>query len=198
MKEKMAAAERTTTAEALLGMLSLRPMSGYEIRQAIGESIGNFWSESYGQIYPTLKRLMVEGLAEVAPERGKERRAGKGNRTVYRLTGAGRRRLRAWLKTPSVEQVPRSEMLLKIFFAGQVSPRIVREQVEAFRERKAGELERYAGISRWIEQAHATHPDRLYWEMTLAYGCAESEAAVRWSDATLSKLERLEGERDAR
>ncbi len=185
---------RTTTAEALLGMLSLRPMSGYEIRQTIEASIGNFWRESYGQIYPTLRRLVVEGLAEVVPERG----TGKGNRTVYRLTGAGRRRLRAWLKTPSVEQVPRSEMLLKIFFAGQVSPGIVREQVEAFQRRHAGEMERYAGVARWLEQVHANHPDRPYWEMTLAFGCAESEAYVRWSDGVLGRLKTMEGKRDAR
>jgi DNA-binding PadR family transcriptional regulator len=38
-------------------MLSLRPMSGYDIRKTVQESIRFFWSESYGQIYPALKRL---------------------------------------------------------------------------------------------------------------------------------------------
>ena len=185
---------RTTTAEALLGMLSLRPMSGYEIRQTIEQSIGNFWRESYGQIYPTLKRLVREGLAEVVPERGK----GRGSRTVYRLTADGRKRLRAWLKTPSAEQVPRNEMLLKVFFAGQISPGVARVQVEAFRERHVGELERYGEIARRMKEMHAGHPDRPYWEMTLAFGCAENEAFVRWSDRTLERLRRMEGESDAR
>ena len=183
-------------------MLSLRPMSGYEIRQAIAQSIGNFWSESYGQIYPTLKRLVAEGLVEETAG-GRKARQGRAQ-TVYRLTAGGRRRLRAWLKTPSAEQVPRNEMLLKIFFARQGRPGIVRQQVEAYRRRHEELLERYAGIQRWMEEARAGHPDRPYWEMTLAYGCAESEAYLRWSEAMLRRVQDLEGlegskeERDAR
>ena len=79
--------ERTTTAEALLGMLSLGPMSGYEIRQPIEESIGNFWRESFGQIYPTLKRL----VAGWAGGGGVEERGARvtGRRKVYRADGGG-------------------------------------------------------------------------------------------------------------
>ena len=53
---------RSSTDYAILGMLTLRPMSGYDIRATIGESIAYFWTESYGQIYPTLKRLTKEKL----------------------------------------------------------------------------------------------------------------------------------------
>ncbi len=58
---------KTTTSDALLGMLTMGATSGYELKQRIERSIGNFWSESYGQIYPTLKRLEREGLVEAAP-----------------------------------------------------------------------------------------------------------------------------------
>jgi PadR family transcriptional regulator AphA len=30
-------------------------MSGYDLGQTIRESIGHFWNESYGQIYPNLR-----------------------------------------------------------------------------------------------------------------------------------------------
>ena len=40
----------SATGKALLGLLSIAPMSGYDIRQLIPWSIGQFWSESYGQI----------------------------------------------------------------------------------------------------------------------------------------------------
>jgi hypothetical protein len=46
-------------------MLSIQPNlsgSGYEIHKAIEDNFGSFWGESYGQIYPTLKRLAAEGL----------------------------------------------------------------------------------------------------------------------------------------
>src|SRR5207248_1647711 len=78
---------------ALLGMLSIRPMSGYDIKKLIEASISNFWSESYGQIYPTLKQLVAEKLVT----RTVKKQTGKPDRHVYALTPAGRRRLREWL-----------------------------------------------------------------------------------------------------
>jgi DNA-binding PadR family transcriptional regulator len=42
---------------AILGMLSIAPMSGYDIKKQVETSISNFWSESYGQIYPALRNL---------------------------------------------------------------------------------------------------------------------------------------------
>ncbi len=213
---------RTTTAEALLGMLSLGAMSGYEIRRTIEGSIGNFWRESYGQIYPTLKRLVGEGLAEVKVERaaglkdgssgkvvsgnvgsrkggGKDggRKKGGPGRTVYQLTAAGRKRLRVWLKTPSTPQVPRNELLLKIFFAGQGSPGLVSKQAGAALELHRAELERYGQIRARLMRDHAKHPELPYWLMTLEYGVMQSEAAIAWCERTLKVAKRLEEVGDA-
>src|SRR5580700_9952877 len=92
------------TPSALLGLLSLGPMSGYDIRQLIQQSIGHFWSESYGQIYPGLKRLEAVGLVA----KKTERKHGSPDRYVYSLTADGRDRLREWLKLPVAEEVPRN------------------------------------------------------------------------------------------
>ena len=51
-----------TTELAVLGALSVEPMSGYAVRAAITGTLGHFWSESFGQIYPTLARLESERL----------------------------------------------------------------------------------------------------------------------------------------
>ena len=45
-------------------MLRIKPMSGYEIKQAVDQSTRFFWAASYGQIYPQLRRLESEGLIE--------------------------------------------------------------------------------------------------------------------------------------
>ena len=63
----------TATPDALLGLLSMAPMSGYDMRTVISQSIGHFWSESFGQIYPALKRLTAEGFVEKKTERQKGR-----------------------------------------------------------------------------------------------------------------------------
>ena len=45
---------------AVLGALSIAPMTGYALREGIRDVLGQFWSESFGQIYPTLARLEGE------------------------------------------------------------------------------------------------------------------------------------------
>ena len=76
----------TKSKYAILGMLSIRPMSGYDVRKEIQESISNFWTESYGQIYPALKSLVAEKLVTRTVQRG----VGKPDRHVYAESGAQR------------------------------------------------------------------------------------------------------------
>lgn len=57
-------ARQRTTRHAVLGMLAEPPMSGYELRSEIAGSIGHFWQESFGQLYPTLRELSTEGPVE--------------------------------------------------------------------------------------------------------------------------------------
>jgi DNA-binding PadR family transcriptional regulator len=40
------------TRQVVLGFLTWRPMSGYDIKKIVEQSVSNFWSESYGQGWP--------------------------------------------------------------------------------------------------------------------------------------------------
>src|SRR5437660_1769958 len=104
-KSKTKAKVGTATPDAILGLLSMAPMSGYGMRMVISQSIGHFWSESFGQIYPALKRLTAEGCIEKKTERQK----GRPDRNMYSLTPKGRERLREWLVVPTEAEVPRNE-----------------------------------------------------------------------------------------
>ena len=91
---------RSTSRYALLGMLSIRPMSGYDIKKLIEASISNFWTESYGQIYPILKTLVAEKLvtrttAETIRQTGSPRlRAHRGRSPMSCASGSRARPLR--------------------------------------------------------------------------------------------------------
>jgi DNA-binding PadR family transcriptional regulator len=163
-------------------------MSGYGIRILIQQSIGHFWSESYGQIYPTLRGLAKDGLVEKRTERQK----GKPDKHVYSLTERGREELRRWLELPAVPSVPRNEMLLKLFFGRQGPIAASKEHVREYRERHemAGKL--YREMMKTIPRERAGHPDLPYWLMTLRLGIHESRALVAWSDETLRELEKME------
>ena len=129
--------ELSSTAYVILGMLRTSPKSGYEIKALVDNSTRFFWAASYGQIYPELRRLAKTGLIEgtAAPRDGRKR-------TVYKLTAAGRRELRAWLRRPPTVYETRDEGLLKLFFAGALPPEDAVRTLEAMRERSEETLAR--------------------------------------------------------
>ena len=167
-----------------MGVLSLGPKSGYQLRQFIAQSTGNFWTESFGQIYPALKHMLAEGLVEVASQEG----SGPTAKRVYRITEAGRIHLRAWLKLPTRQQVRRHELLLKLFFSDQVETHVVTEHVQAEHRRHAEALTHYAAKLESIERECANHPGLPFWRMTLRYGIAESRMVMQWCKETLKDL----------
>jgi PadR family transcriptional regulator AphA len=178
----------SSTPNALLGLLSIGPMSGYDIRQLVPWSIGHFWSESYGQIYPALKRLAADCLVEKRTERQK----GRPDRHVYSLTDAGRDELRQWLKLPVTPAPPRDELLLKLFFGAQGEAGLSREHVLACDERHKAALKIYAATAKRLQKEHAGDSQLPFWLMTLNFGRHQSMAATRWCAETLRELERLE------
>jgi DNA-binding PadR family transcriptional regulator len=129
--------ELSPTAYVILGMLQRSPKSGYEIKALVDHSTRFFWAASYGQIYPELRRLAGQGLVE-----GSDASRDGRKRTVYRLTAAGRKELRAWLRRPPETFETRDEGLLKLFFAGALPPQDAVNTLRAMRERSQETLNR--------------------------------------------------------
>src|SRR5262249_38879856 len=109
--------ELSATAYVILGMVSVHPRSGYEIKAAVDESTRRFWAASYGQIYPELNRLSEAGLVT-----GVDAPRGERRRTVYTITDEGMERLKQWLRLPPETAEMRDEGLLKLFFSGVLEP----------------------------------------------------------------------------
>src|SRR5688572_21725883 len=174
-----------TTSHALLGMLSLGPGSGYDLKKRIEGSVAHFWSESYGQIYPMLSQLAEEGLAE----RTHERQQGKPDRQVYAITPKGRQELARWLATPAKHEGFRSELLLKLFLGSHAALDDNVRHVEEFQRRQQALLERYAVVRKGLRASE--HPDAPYWLITLSFGEHRCRALLQWCDETLRTLRRL-------
>jgi PadR family transcriptional regulator AphA len=176
----------SSTSEALLGLLTIEPMSGYDIGQMVRASIGHIWNESYGQIYPTLKRLAAGGLVEAK----RERQNGKPDRYVYSITAKGREHLARWLAVPPQPEIPRNELLLKLFFGAQAPAATLIGYVEEMVETHRALLGRFAMAEREIA-AQQQYPDTPYWKMAARYGQIEMEAHLRWAEETLAELSRI-------
>jgi len=186
--------EGASTPNALLGLLSLGPMSGYDIRQMVLRTIGHFWSESYGQIYPGLKSLAAAGLVEKKTERKK----GKPDRNLYSITLEGRERLQEWLRAPVSEDVARIELLLKLFFGAHVSTSVNREHVISNMESHQQALKVYLATGKQLRRDKANDPSLRYWLMTLNYGRHHSAAMLKWCRETLAELDEMESKRKRR
>ena len=182
------------TRYAVLGALTVEPMSGYDLKRFFEQGVSFFWAESYGQIYPILKQLKAEGLiVGVGDERaGAKARAGGAahpRRAVYAVTPAGREALATWLAEPAEPQAGRRlEILLKLFFARHGGPGAAARLVADFRAHHAALLATYAATEARLRADHAAHPDLPYWLLTLSYGQHVSHALVAWCDEAARTL----------
>ena len=177
-------AKVSRTRQAVLGFLTWGPMSGYDIKKAVEGSISNFWKESYGQIYPILRRLTEEGLARKSTRPS----PGGRDRHIYAITDAGREDLHRWFREPTPPPPSRHELLLKLFFGRQTDPATRLAQVEAFAEHERENLTRYARIRAELEKGAARQPDLPYWLLTLRYGEIESQSRIAWCAEALDVL----------
>jgi DNA-binding PadR family transcriptional regulator len=178
------------TAYVILGMLSIQSnLSGYEIHKAIEDNFGSFWGESYGQIYPALKRLAAEGLIEPC----KPASAPKKRRQEYTLTDAGRACLREWLALPFQNDPPRNEFLLKLFFGREAAKGVPIMHVRELQERNRRMLATLEGIEQMSRGHELQNPRRPYWMLILSLGIALTRAALDWGESALSELEAIEG-----
>ncbi|MFW6085087.1 MAG: PadR family transcriptional regulator, partial [Gemmatimonadota bacterium] len=156
------------------------------IKQFVDDCISHFWSESYGQIYPTLGRLEDEGLIEgraEAGERGREKR-------VYRITDAGRQELEAWLREPAEPANARYEHSLKLFFGYNAEPAVSLAHIRRLRERTEAALAEYEESETRLAERAAAEPDSpaLHWLIVLRGGIRYSRTVLDWCDESEETL----------
>jgi PadR family transcriptional regulator AphA len=169
--------ELNPTAYVILGLLETwRPMSGYDVKRAVEDSTRFFWTASYGQIYPELRRLADQGLIEQQSQA-----EGGRKRAVYRITAAGREALGEWLAEEPESFEMRDEGLLKLFFTA-ASPETGLTTLEAKRRHH----EATAARLREIEATGRPHGFAL---MVLRYGIECHEWAAGWCERAEAELD---------
>lgn len=178
----------------VLGILVRGPASGYDVARDVRDSTGYFWSEGFGQIYPTMRQLAVEGL--IRPCNALDQTNGKAKesrrrKTLFELTPEGEKFLDAWLSEPYQPAVERNEMLLKIFFSGRLDPEVATRHFLQAREeaRAATKLLRTleAGLAARLPDPEA----RFFYEATIRYGLRSAQAQEEWSMEMIQALEDL-------
>lgn len=199
--------KRNKTSFAILGLLAWKPMSGYDIKKLIEIGLTYFWHESYGSLYPTLDRLVTEGLAH----RREQRRHGRRIRHVYSITAKGRREMKVWLREPTDLPRMRNELQLKFFLCSRQPLDESIRLLEEYREQQCEVRKLYADSERDLRRAvrDRTLPaeleevlpteeprrseaerrnEALIFLLTLRHGVHMVDARLAWSDEALRAL----------
>jgi DNA-binding PadR family transcriptional regulator len=117
----------------VLGLLVDHPDHAYAIKHRLSPGVPREQLINDGVLYPLLAKLESDGLAEsteLAGSKGRPRR-------VYTATRAGRAEFRRWLRSPDDEEGPpmyelfTGHPLVKLLFAGHLSPAELREKLES-------------------------------------------------------------------
>jgi DNA-binding PadR family transcriptional regulator len=169
----------TAVTWAVLGLLAIRPMSGYDIKGAVDRTIRHFWAASYGQIYPELKRLEEAGWIA-----GKDADRGGRSRRVYRITAAGRRQLDGWLHGYETRIEMRDESLLRLFFADVLPPD---EALGLLAARREGYRMMLAYL-RSLDDGEGSDPPFI--DLVYRWGLDYCEWGIEWCDRQERRLRR--------
>lgn len=178
---------------ALLGVLSVRDMTGYDIKRQFDRSVHFVWNASDSQIYRELRDMESDGLVLstwIA-------QTGKPSRRAYQLTPAGESELDSWIESLNGWESlhDKDAFLLRMFFIGRAPTSsalgLLRARVAdvdkamAYYERRLSE---FSDISR------SRHPRVLQWQHHLLEGMRAIDQAQRdWLLRLIDELEQEQG-----
>ncbi|MCB5294096.1 PadR family transcriptional regulator [Arthrobacter sp. SO3] len=187
---------------ALLALLRVGPLSGYELQKEFSLSVGHVWHAPDSQIYPELRKMEAEKLIE-----GEEQPRGqRATRRVYHVTDAGDRAFLAWMQAPLEYARVRDPAHLRAAYLEATSPAAAREflrrhiaQWERELAQWEGELLRIAEVSNpmLVRRLAVTEPqDR---ERTIAFkrftyeGLVDrARVEISWAQRGLKLIDELE------
>ncbi|MGB7294420.1 MAG: helix-turn-helix transcriptional regulator [Candidatus Aminicenantales bacterium] len=190
----MAEKKLTTLEYALLGLVGMSPMTGYDVHKVFASTPLAHFSSSPGAIYPALRRLAHLGLLEARLDTAREARP----RRVFSLTTAGEEALDAWLH----QRVNRDELIrgagapvLRFSLAGgRLSKDEIIAYLESYQEAVAAYVEELYG---YVEQT--TNPRSLHGRLALFHGIRSYESELEWTKWAAAETKRADrGSRKAR
>ena len=113
----------------LLAILSEEPRTGYQLKKLIDQPELVYWKDSFGSIYPNLRKITSLGLAT------KQRKdLGDRKRLYYTLTEKGQALVELWLRKPARKQGLKVELLMKLRYAHVLGPDAVIDLLREYRD----------------------------------------------------------------
>lgn len=168
---------------AILGILSIMPSTGYDIKKYSDKVLSGFWNENFGHIYPTLKKMLEDGTIEVVSTKKQEKKI------CYRITEKGKQEFEAWLLEETVQQPVRSEFMLKLLFSSKQPKDKVIQMLEEYKVRHEENVVKYLGMQQVLKQGNEISKERvIYFNAVLRRGIISNQAVIQWCDETIEEI----------
>jgi PadR family transcriptional regulator, regulatory protein AphA len=180
----------TSTSYALLGLLNLRPFSAYELTKYMKRSaLAELWPRTEASIYKEAKALEASTFATA-----RVASTGARARTVYSITPAGRRALRAWLREPGGRLEFECEAAMKAFFGDATDLETLRVQLQVLASQPESSIPQTLEIFRDFRDSNVRFPERIHYTAMAADLISRINlAVVDWAESWLQHTESWSG-----
>lgn len=173
---------------ALLGILDIAPVSGYDVVKMFEASVNYYWHATHTQIYNTLKDLEKKELVEGVIHH----QTGKPSKKVFHITENGKKELKKWLlEKPSLPSLKHSFML-KISLSAELPPNEILNQLSGYEEiinKKLTELFLIDSTNQMIRARNDI--EKEIWLTTLKSGIAFYQKELEWITALRKRIKSI-------
>ena len=176
----------------LLGLLSLRPSTGYDLKKTMDISVRYISPVALSQIYPTLKRMAQGGLVEYRLVE----RSGRTDLKIYSITDAGQDLFRKWLKEPHKPDPYRFDTFaLRFYFSSLLDKTTLLDHIRTELDFRKTQLKNTRSLDGTVlgnlEPIEIIDMGKTVkiWQMYHQYGLQFLETYTNWLESILDTVE---------
>ncbi len=176
----------------ILGFLSWRAFTGYELKQVFAESSTLSWSGNSNQIYTPLVELHKEGLVSLEVQIQENRPA----RKVYSITEKGLAELRSWILLTPEPPVQRNVFLTRLAWADTLAPAEIDALFESYEEKVQTQLLLFRAREKHKDTPERTPREAYLWRKISENWLSFYQNELLWARTVRKELAEIKTEQE--
>lgn len=179
-----------TIQHAILGLLSWKPSSGYELKKIFEDSPYLYWSGNNNQIYKSLQQLQKDGLITYETIH----QDGAPSKKIHSLTKKGTAELKKWIQSGTEVPEFKKPFLIQLAWADMLSKDELFELLTKYESELEAQLilqkEKYDREKDWPNRSTR---ETFLWNMISVNLMTTFQSELAWVRKVRQQLSRIEG-----
>jgi DNA-binding PadR family transcriptional regulator len=178
-----------TIQSAILGLLSWKPSSGYELKKVFEDSPYLYWSGNNNQIYKSLLELQKDGMITYETVH----QDGSPSKKIYSVTEKGMAELKDWIVTGSAVPEFKKPFLIQLAWADMLNKDELSELLIKYEK----ELETQLNLQKEKSDRQKDWPNRspreaFLWNMISVNLMSTFQSELNWVRKIRQQMARIE------